>query len=64
MIILFVCLDKELSLWSILSYLVLLIGGLENERYLTAFYRWQINTYIHTNIFKKSERSRFVVKVD
>ena len=25
-----------------------MIGGLENERSLTIFYRWQINTYIHT----------------
>ena len=60
-IILVAYLNKELSLWWIFSYLVLLIGGLENERSATIFYWWQVNTYIHTNIFQKSERSGFVV---
>ena len=62
-IILFACLNKELSLWWIFSYLVLLIGELENERSVTTFCRWQVNTYIHKYIqtFQKSERSRFVV---
>ena len=46
-IILFACLNKELSLWWIFSYLVLLIGGLENERSATIFYWWQVNTYKH-----------------
>ena len=35
----FAYLNKELSLWWIFSYLVLLI-----------FCRWQVNAYIHTNI--------------
>ena len=35
----FACLSKELSLWRIFRYLVLSIGGLENERSLTIFYR-------------------------
>ena len=30
----FACLNKELSLRQIFSYLKLLIGGLENERFL------------------------------
>ena len=47
-IALLACLNKELSLWWIFSYLVLLIGGLENGRSLTIFYRWQINKYMHT----------------
>ena len=34
-IILFACPNKELSLWWIFSYLVSLIGGFENERFLT-----------------------------
>ena len=52
-IILFACLNKELSLWWIFSYLVLLIGGLENELSATIFCRWQVNAYIHTNISKE-----------
>ena len=47
-IVLFACLSKELSLWWIFGYLVLLIGGLENEQSLTIFCWWQINTYNHT----------------
>ena len=58
-IILFACLNKELSLRWIFSYLVLLIGGLENEQSATIFCRQQVNAYIQT--FQKSERSRFVV---
>ena len=46
-IILFKCLHKELSLWWIFSYLVLLIGGLENKRSATIFCGWQVNTW-HT----------------
>ena len=60
-IVLLLCLNKELCLWWILSYLVSLIGGLDNEQSLTSFYWWQINTYIYTNLFKQSKRSRFVV---
>ena len=52
-IILVACLNKELSLWWIFSYLVLLIGGLENELSATIFCRWQVNAYIHTNISKE-----------
>ena len=52
-IVLFAYLNKELSLWWIFSDLGLLIGGLGNERSLTIFYRWQINTYIHTNNLKE-----------
>ena len=52
-IVLFVCLNKELSLRGIFSYLVLLIGGLENELSVTIFCRWQVNAYIHTNISKE-----------
>ena len=52
-IVLFACLNKELSLWWIFSYLVLLIGGLENELSATIFCRWQVNAYIHTNISKE-----------
>ena len=67
-IVLFPCLNEELSLWWIFSYLISLIRGLEYEQSLTIFYRWQIHTYIHTyihtNIFQESKRSRFVVKVD
>ena len=47
-IILVVGLNKKLSLWWIFSYLVLLIGGFENERSTTMFYWWQVNTYIQT----------------
>ena len=63
-IILYACLNKELSLWSTFSYLVLLIGGLENEGSLMIFYRCQVNTYKHTNMFQKSEGSRFATLVD
>ena len=42
----FACVNKDV-LWWILRYLVLWIGGLENERFLTFFYRWKIHTYIH-----------------
>ena len=56
-IILFTGLNEELSLWWIFCYLVLLIRGLENERSLTIFYRWQINTYI--NIFQKEWKISF-----
>ena len=52
-IILVAYLNKELSLWWIFSYLVLLIGGLENELSATIFCRWQVNAYIHTNISKE-----------
>ena len=46
-------LNKELSLWWIFSYLVLLIGGLENELSVTIFCRWQVNACIYTNISKE-----------
>ena len=46
-IILVACFSKELSLWWIFSYVVLLIGGLKNEQSATIFYWWQ-NTHIHT----------------
>ena len=46
----FACLNRELSLWWIFSYLVLLIRGLENELFATIFCWWQVNAYIHTNI--------------
>ena len=52
-IILITCLNKELSLWWIFSYLDLLIGGLENELSAMIFCWWQVNTYIHTNISKE-----------
>ena len=48
-IILFGFLNKELFLWWIFSYLVSLIGRLENELLsATIFCRWQVNAYIHT----------------
>ena len=52
-IILFACLNKELSLWWIFSYLVSLIGGLENELCAMIFYWWQVNANIHRNISKE-----------
>ena len=49
LLILFACLNKDLSLWWIFSYLVSLIGGLESERFLTIFIDGnQIHTYMHT----------------
>ena len=59
-IILVACLNKELSLWWIFSYLVFLIGRLENERSLTIFYQRQIihayiHTYIHTSYLHLSD---------
>ena len=41
------------------SCLVSLIGGLGNEQSLTIFYRWEINTYIHTYILKKESKTSF-----
>ena len=63
-IVLFACLIKEWSFWWIFSCLFSLIGGLEEERSLTIFNRCQINTYIRANIFQKSKRCRFAVKLD
>ena len=63
-IVLFACLIKERSFWWIFSCLFSLIGGLEEERSLTIFNRCQINTYIRANIFQKSKRCRFAVKLD
>ena len=45
--------NEELSLWRIFSYLVLLVGGLENELSATMFCRWQVNAYIYASISKE-----------
>ena len=47
-IVLFACLNKELSLCWIFSHLASQTGGLENEPSLTIFYLWQIIIYIET----------------